>query len=334
MNFSTRATGSNTPPGLRSRTIYWVGALVIGAVFYLLFNFIFAGSRYSSNRLAIGADYAGTTPYQVKLVLPADAQPLTFDEILSTRKDQMEQHQALLGEHPYKPFARIFQGIDPSRSWMSLAQLYFFGTEQPQGEVPPQYQLPAASTVLLNPLLLIKAEFWGLSIWGGSKLKWNPEKATLAKLAENKVPLAPRDPKLTYFPDKSRAEARYAITDFIEAVNPYLLAPLTPENTAFALSLQNARDFGFGFFYLDLGASEHIQNAKQPAGALENVDYIGSIPTTWARHEPFNHLSANNPAYDWIVATSLPAKATIKLWYNMPQDPSQPADFTYEIDLI
>jgi hypothetical protein len=263
-------------------------------------------------RLIDAEEYSGEATVTVPLAKEILFEESSFEDALAIRQQLADQSGLL--EAPYQKTRATFARVDPAKPWLSTARLYYYGKKAPAPSLPKG--ATAASSAILNPLLLARAEFWGLSIWGPRNLVWNKRRNSLAKLLAAGVPLRPRMSGLIYEPGNSLATVTYHVSEFLFQTEPYLSRPLGKQQITFALQLQNAYDLGFRSFELDLEKSINIANSKQPPTPLPIEDYFGAIKSSWNPELVFNHVSASTPQYDWIEVKDLPATAIIKLWYD------------------
>lgn len=262
---------------------------------------------------------------------PIDLNGMTQQQILDIRAEQVNKYPNLI-QGQYSPTGLVFNNIQEDGYWMSLARLYYVGKKSIKS-ASPFFKESVASTIVLNPFLLAKAEFWGLSIWGAKNLKWNKALYSLEALSAREIPLAPVEQVLQISPAQGSAEIIYDISDFIYRINPALQKPLTSEQISFGLSMQNARDFGFRYAYLDLENSINIKNDQQPTEALEIGDRFEYMPLAWTSRLKLNHSSPNLPQFQSVQAISVPAKAVIKFWYEQPKDLKDPANYNFTINI-
>jgi hypothetical protein len=259
-----------------------------------------------------------------------DLNKFSLEQILQTRSAEISKYQNLI-EGEYAPTKVVFKGIKEDGYWMSIARLFYYGKSRIKAS--KFYNESAASSQLLNPFMLVKAEFWGLSIWGAKNLNWNKNNYPIEYLSNAGLALAPTEQSLIYKPDQRQAELDYDITSFINTTNTLTEKPLSNDQIIFGLSMQNARDLGFRYSYLDIEGSVNIKNERQPNEALDIPDRFDYMPVSWNNKFFLNHKTPSLPQYQSIQATALPATAVIKLWYQQPENLNEPADYIFKINI-
>lgn len=284
----------------------------------------------STNRLATGEAWTGLDSYSVILAQPLDFNGLSYDQILTLRRDTAETHRILLAG-PYKPTGQVFSPINAALPWYSLQDLYLTGNVPGRKESYPE---SAASRLVINPFLLVRADFWGLSRWGDGNLVWDSEHFCGPAIQKKNTPLYPREDKLTFFPKQKRAEIVYDVKRFITAVNEVTTKPLEEKHTAFGLHFQNAKDMGLNYVRINKSGSANLEDENFSDALTEIISYFGAVPIKGKKGSFLNYHSPSPPGYELIRVKSLPADIRLDFWEKLPEPGRSDPDFIFVIRII
>ena len=263
----------------------------------------------SHNALLLGsAAPAGTLT--IPIARPMALSGLSTTEIIGTRSNLLAGQPVQLAR-PYHPSPAVFGGLRDGLGWMSLEALFITGPGPKADE-----GLAAESRNLLNPLLLLGAEFWGLSIWDKKHLVWNM--TDVDRAGADTVPLYPRVKLLKYSPQARLVQATWGVTSFLEQVKPFLAAPLSVDHVDFGVVGYNARDLGFSWVALRLEESQQVINPEQPAAPVRINDSLGDRGDLCGTSRGCNHSNMLLLEFDSLRVTALPAKAVFWLWGEEP----------------
>jgi len=261
------------------------------------------------NALLLGAAaQAGTLT--IPIARPMALSGLSTSEILGTRSNLLGGQSIQLAR-PYAPSEAVFGGLRDGLGWMSLEALFITGPGPKADE-----GLAAESRNLLNPLLLLGAEFWGLSIWDRKNLVWNMTEVERA--GAGTVPLYPRVKLLKYSPQARLLQATWGVTSFLEQVKPFLAAPLGVDHVDFGVVAYNARDLGFSWLALRLEESQQVLNPEQPAAPVRINDSLADRGDLCGTSRGCNHSNMLLLEFDSLRLAALPAKAVFWLWGEEP----------------
>jgi hypothetical protein len=113
-------------------------------------------------------------------------------------------------------------------------------------------------------------------------------------------------------------------------VNPWLTKPFDALSYRFGLIAYNARDFGFGYLYVDPVASKNVTRRGKLDSASDLLQFIHRGPSC---NIPggCNNMSPPLPELDKWKATGLPAEAHIRLWKLRPVTVNDPPDMSFVI---
>lgn len=319
------------PQQIYNNPKFRIGVLVTFIFLIALLNIVVRLNTGKSHvYINLKGNYQGKETLNIPFVKPASLQGTSLSEIYTIRSERLSDFSDLVSNQ-YQATAAVFDQLEEDTEWLKYSKLYFDGKDLV--EERKEYEQSVASFQILNPLLLAKAEFWGLSIWASGGLEWNKDKVTLEYLEKNNLPLTPQPDSLIYKAGEGVAELSYNLGLFAEAVSPYLKTPIKLEQVAFSILLQNAHDFGFRYAYLDIENSESIKNSNQADKAVRIKDNFKIMRAKWDKQLVFNSESVPAKELAWIEAISIPATATIKLWLEDPIEASAAADLIFKIIL-
>ncbi len=311
-------------PNVNRLRVYILGATLLIIILGASILSISSGSVFTKkNSLILGKKNPGKIVY-VPLFESQDLS--TFNTVaLSELRTKIVQQFPQLVTEPYKPSASVFNGIKEGSPWFSLQGFFYSGPGEQSVQGPS-----AEGRYILNPLLLVGADLWGLSIWTEGNLKWDREKVSAAKLSVPPVRLYPHPLNLTYLPQERRAEVTYQASLFLYETKDWVLAPLDKSQINFGITAYNARDFGYRFIYLS-PKSENIEAPKLKKSPLPITDFLSFQGSLCGNSSGCNHRNSPMPQLDTIKVTALPAKAVFDLWRGPPEDASTPAHFSFTI---
>jgi hypothetical protein len=274
------------------------------------------------NTLAIG-EQATVAKVEVALQPPVELDSLSKAEVLELRKEAVARYPALLAGD-YEPAAPVFQLGDGLPWWGMQGQFYF-------GPGPQSIDGPAEeSRFLLNPYLLVAAEFRGLSIWsdGDRALAWDRARITAQDLARPDFPFYCPPSHLRWWPSAARAEVTYDVSRCLVAINRWALQPLGVAQADFDLIAYNARDMNLNYIYLSLADS---QNLSKRGGVDSPVAIPQYLHPGHSCGYPggCNNMSPHTPEIEGVSLERLPAQATIWLWDRKPRSSDQPPDLVF-----
>lgn len=251
----------------------------------------------------------------IDLYKPANFVGLSKEELLSLRAQAIKPYDRfLIGK--YKPYALVFDQITDGLSWYSFSRFYKEGPGKNVGD-------SVESIAVLNPLILVVPEFWGISIWGESKLKW------LKNLEVPSDLFSVKPSKLLVNGGNKTGTVSYSVSSYISELRPFIESPLTIQDIDFGVHAYNALDLGFEYIQFSDELSHSVTSPKgsKVVKISDILTYVGDMCG-----EPCNHRSDPHPDLDTFKVTSVPAKATFKLWKNYSEN-SEP-DFLFVVEVL
>lgn len=251
----------------------------------------------------------------ISLVKPANFIGLANSEIKAVRIESVKRNpQYLVGS--YEPSSIVFDTIEDNLSWYSFPKFYKDGPGKNNSE-------SVESIAVLNPLILVVPEFWGISIWGEKKLRWVKDIGVPSDL------LSVKPSSLAYDPKNKTATVTYIASSYISEIKPFIEVPLSVQDIDFGVQAYNALDLGFQYIQFSVSKSSSIE-APKGERVLNITDYL-----TFAGNmcgEPCNHRSNPNPELDTYKVTSVPSRAVFNLWREYSEN--SPPDFTFAIEVL
>jgi hypothetical protein len=311
-----------TSDRLRRRLWFLIFAL-IALLIVLVIIWIGRQPRPNRNNLAVGKNASQPTLW-IKLQPPVELNYKSKAEVLALRTKAVSRYPGLLAGE-YLPADSVFGQIENGLPWWGMQGQFYFGSGSRSIEGPAE-----ETRFLLNPYLLVGADFYGLSYSGDPKLTWDTKRITEAQLNSPDFPLDCPAALLQWFPREARAEATYNVGDCIQRMSQWATRPVTATDMYFDLIAYNARDMNLNYVYLS------------PANSLNLAPYVTMSSPFAISHflhrggscgypGGCNNMSPPTPELDSIRITALPARAYMRLWANAPRSVEQPPDMTFII---
>ncbi len=299
-----------------------VGLLAIGGL-ALLAIVIAWRARPGRNELAIGPEARDAQPVDVALQPPLELDDRSAAAILHLRRQAVGlDPQLVAGE--YRPSREVFRIADGA-PWWGMAGQYYYGKGERSVEGPAE-----ESRFILNPYLLVGADFSGLSIWsnGERALAWDKARITERDLATPGFPFTCLPTSLRWWPRQARGEVIYDVSTCLAALNRWTLYPLAVADASFDLVAYNARDLALGYLYASPSDSQNLSmdNAAETPIAIPHYIHRGS---SCGFPGGCNNMSPRVPALCGVQIERLPARAVIRLWRTRPASADEPGDMTF-----
>ncbi len=277
------------------------------------------------NALLLGAASPIDGAYAIPLNLPIELDGKTKAEVLRLRAEAVRRHPKLIQE-PYVPSETVFGQIADGAPWWGLHGIWYYGAGEHSIDGPAE-----ESRFLINPFLLVAADFNWFTIWNGP---WrNKELVTEERLHDPDFPLECRPASLRWWPRQRKAEVTYELSHYLREANRFRLLPLSVTDVMFNVVAYNARDCNFNYLFVALDESEHVVQSQnnQATGAVAIPQFIhrgGSCGYPGG----CNNMSPAAPALEQIAVTAVPARLHLKLWRDQPKAASDPADFVFVLN--
>ncbi|MCJ7624529.1 MAG: hypothetical protein MUO76_13580 [Anaerolineaceae bacterium] len=305
----------------------FVSILIVAGYLYVLISSFDPEVKENFNVLAIGRQ-ALLESIKITLNEPVDLNQLTREEIYTLREEAVDQYPWLVVGN-YLPSYDVFSGIEGQVPWWGTKGHFFYGSGDRSIEGPAE-----ESRFIMNPYLLVAAEFPGLSIWTNrhSGQFWNNQIISEQTLDLSNFPLYIKPEKLEWWPVISRAEVTYDVSGYLKIANDWTEHHLGVPDAYFDLITYNARDLNLNYLYLSYEDSFSVYKRDSPPGAVplkhylhrgDSCDYPGGC----------NNMSPYTPEIMDIRITRLPARAIIYLWKEKPESISQEPDMTFVINI-
>lgn len=320
--YCTKSLGALRPKKFfHSLPFVALGLICLSLGFYLPTRT--APSEPSQNMLST----TGTEPVRIGRTLPQSFENLDAESILGLRRQMVAQHSMLIAA-PYNPRTEIFSDLSIKRPWFGTEGYYYYGIgpDSTRGKA-------VASRDILNPFMLLSAEFFGLSIWNDGNLYWDFERAPPEKAAAEGFPLYPEAAGIVWDSAQSQAVLLYKVSAFLEASAPYLVHPLKVTDIRFALNTINARDWGFDYFSVSSEGLSGIESTQELDSVVRS-DQRFAPTTLCGLNRECIHSTPPMPELSSLVAKSLPARVRIKMWREHPANAGEKADFEFTIGLM
>ena len=246
---------------------------------------------------------------------------LTRAQVLDLRRQAVRSQPSLAGAD-YTPSGQVFGRVQDGLPWWGVEGMFYHGPGQRSIE-----GVSEETRMILNPYLLIYADFFGLSIWRDRQL-WDVGKVARSGKTVADLPLYPPVGTLVWDSVKAEMTATYDITAYLEDLNRYTRRTLGVSDTDLMLCGINAADLGLEFAFIDLRASSHMDQQQRHDQVVVLRDFIHKGGSCQYRGG-CNNGSPYQPELDHLRILSLPATLRVKLWDARPRDSAAPADATF-----
>ncbi len=313
----------------RRRIITWaiVFVVLIFVYLYVALELINPVLKQNTNTLAIG-QLAIIDSITIPVVPPIELNGKTRNEIYDLRQDAVLEFSWLIYTK-YKPSHAVFSQIEDKRPWWGVTGHYYYGSGD-------QSILGAAeeSRFILNPYLLVGAEFSGVSIWNeqyGSAF-WNQNIITPAALETGRFPFYVSPQNLRWWPPRNRVEVTYDLTSYLQQLNNWTTKKHTFRDASFDLIAYNARDLNLNYLWIDTTQSINIIPNITMQEAIEIPQYLHKGDSC-GYPGGCNNMSPVTPELQDISPGKLPAKLILYLWRDKPVVNETPPDITYVINI-
>jgi len=308
-----------------SRRIVPLALIAIGLVLV-----VYAGSRLLDthrNALAVGPR-APIEELAIALAAPQELDGLPREKVLDLRRAAVARYPDLLAGD-YVPAPAVFGQIEDGRPWWGMPGQFYYGAGERSIAGPAE-----ESRFILNPYLLVAAEFSGLSMWSSGRvaLAWDRARITAEQVAQPGFPLTCSPRSLHWWPAAAYAMVTYDVSACVAAINAWALVPFETTDAQFDLIAYNARDLGFDYLYVSFADSTGIGQADPPSAPIAIRHYLHRGDSC-GYPGGCNNMSPHTPEIEGLAVRRLPARATIRLWRAQPAGAAQAPDMTFLIDL-
>jgi hypothetical protein len=291
---------------ISKRSISMNNCLICG-----LFVFTILCRAQAAHANSLNSENSAPISRTIAINEPVELDGKTKAEIYALRKAQVAAHQELLAD-AYQPSEGVFGQITDRKPWWGVTGHFCGGKRRRTID-----GVSEEARFILNPFILLAVE---------ETQAWNIEGAC--------TPAYPRPVSLQWFARDRKARVTYALTDFFrQRITDGFPSQAVEESTLYLKNL-NARDFGYGFVYLDPACSSHISRAGNAAMFADSVPLRSFIHCGASCGQPggCNNGSPGEPDLHF-TSNKLPATLCCKLWKAKPASPQAEADFTFIIDL-
>jgi len=315
-----------TADARRLRVVRTVIILLVLFNAVLLALWLYLRPRPNHNALAIGpaADPAITEPLRLAIRAPAELDYLARADVLALREQEVQCYNGLAAGD-YVPSDAVFGGIEDNRPWWGIQGQYFYGPGEDSTAGPSE-----EARFLLNPYLLVAADFYGLSIWGDPAL-WDGSRISPADLERADFPWYCPPQDLLWWPGESRAEVSYDVSRYLPAINAWSSRVLTLQDAVFDITAWNARDWNFASIQVIQAESSGIRISEPfdiPIEAREFIHRGGSCGFPGGCNNAIPYV----PEFSGMALETLPARLVVHLWYEPGPEAGAVPDFIFSIN--
>jgi hypothetical protein len=275
--------------------------------------------RPNQNALALGhqvsRDLTG-----IILNTPLELDKKSKADILAIRKSYVAKYPQLLAA-PYEPDAGIFALIEDRLPWWGMEGQFYRGKGSQSIEGPAE-----ESRFLVNPFLLVAADFYGLYLNGTPG--WDQTIVTEHALKQPGFPFSCMPRSLNWFAQQTRAEVIYNISECRRKMQAWATGEITLNSMTFDLIAYNARDMNMNYMFVSFPDSQNIEQWQRSTSPFainhflhrgESCGYPGGC----------NNMSPDTPDISSYWLTGLPARMHVKLWRGSPASIIQIPDMNF-----
>lgn len=282
--------------------------------------------RVNHNALIIGsnANPVATEPIHIAIQSPIELDYKTKADVLALRRQEALRYPELLSG-AYAPCDQVFGQMEDNRPWWGIAGQFYYGSgENSVNGVSEEARF------IVNPYLLVAAEFYGLSIWRDASL-WDKTRVTPQDLERADFPYYCPPQDLLWWPQEARAEVTYALSQYLQQLNAWSSRPLTIKDAMFDLTAYNANDLSFSYIQVAHAESSNITFSQPFDVPIQNPEFI-HLGGSCQYPGGCNNASPNVLEYNNMSIDFLPAQLVIYLWKNAPISSQLPPDFVFTIN--
>jgi hypothetical protein len=260
------------------------------------------------NRLCLAQCAEQYQAKEIPLKEPIELDFLGKDDVFEIRRQAVFSQPELVNSS-YQPYAAVYGQIVDRQPWWGLQGIYYRGSGEHAID-----GLSEESRFLINPFLFV-----GIL----------EPTARIVHKAEGGMAY-PRPVKLEFDAKGKSARVLYDLSRYYEYLKRYKADDI--RSPTLSMTLLNARDFGFGFFFIDSERSSNVywhHDGNEPARIIEFIHGHGGscgYPGGCNNGSPYQRELHFTP-------TAFPAKAEVKLWQDTPSSSAEPADFLFVIEM-
>jgi hypothetical protein len=228
----------------------------------------------------------------------------------------------------YEPAKVVFSQIEDRKPWWGTAGWYYHGSGEMSTNGPARESL-----LILNPYLLVSADFSGLSIHSGrTDPFWNQDIITASALETSRFPFNISPENLRWWPGRGRVEVTYNLTEYLGLLNTWTAKPYSIADASLDLIAYNARDFNMNYIWVDYTESIYISKDILPPEPFEISHYLHHTDSCGFAGG-CNSMDPVTPEIQDIEIDKLPAKLILYLWRDRPASAEEPPNITYVINI-
>ncbi|MCE5209083.1 MAG: hypothetical protein LLG42_12340 [Chloroflexi bacterium] len=313
----------------QKRIIRWAAIFIVLILAYLLVvaRYINPILAENTNSLAIG-QRSIVESLTVPIADSIDLDNMTRDEIYALRQEAIMEYPWLIYTN-YEPFKAVFSNISDDLPWWGTAGWYYYGSGDMSADGPSKEALQ-----ILNPYLLVSADFSGLSIHSKATAGsfWNESLVTSAALEKDNFPFYVSPENLRWWPERSRVEVTYDLSEYLSALNHWTARSFRVGDASFDLIAYNARDLNMNYIWVDYTQSLNVTKDILPteaSGISHNLRHSDDCGLAGG----CNSVDAVTPEIQGLQVKNLPAKLIIYLWNDRPSSTTDTPDITYVINI-
>lgn len=295
-----------------------LNVIVVGTWLYLQ-------PRPNRNALAIGPAAATAGPVDITIVPPVELGFLSRAEILAMRSEAVDRYPELI-QGRYRPSDHVFRQIKNGAPWWGMIGQFYYG--------PGDYSIDGPSEesrFIMNPYLLVAAEFDGLTFWQPGDLEWNDDRITEADLNNPDFPFTCEPASLQWQTESAEVDVAYEVSSCIQLLDEWIVRPLNDTDIGFSLFAYNARDFNLNYIYISYGDSANISKPEDKPDHAIAIPHFIHRGNSCGYPGGCNNMSPYVPELDDLFIDQLPAQVTAWLWEHEPESINETPDMVVKI---
>lgn len=248
---------------------------------------------------------------EIALNAPIELDFLSKARVFALRRTYALAYPELVGT-AYAPSEAVFGGIEDKKSWIGIVGMTYYGYGMHVIDGPSE-----ESRFIANPYLLVglhEPHSYDLTRQPGLKPRG----------------IYPRPRRLQWRCDSRVAMVTYDVTQFLAdaaACRHHVIL----KDRRFDLIAYNARDLGLAYCAVDPEGSREVVAGFSP-GRVYQIPFMLHCGGSSRYPGGSNNMSPSAPAFS-VVVKKLPARVSLKLWYQRPVSADDAPDMVFVIDM-
>ena len=244
--------------------------------------------------------------------------------VFALRRQAVEQPRGLIGGD-YRPSPIVFQ-IEDGRPWWGVVGQFYHGRGKRSIEGPSE-----ESRLIINPYLLVSAEFLGLSPYRRGWKMWDWKRFAKGVIDRADFPFVIKPHSLRYFPAKKSASVTYSVSLHLINLNRVTTRVFRLSDATFELYTYNARDLGLSHLQIDLSRSQNVRQEKSAQSGMIALRHYLHRGGSCGYPGGCNNMSPDTPELSNFSLTALPARLELLLFTRAQVAHNAPSTLRYTL---